>query len=131
MGPNKKVIVHANNAPKALGPYSAGVKAGGWVYTAGQIGIERETGNIISGGIEAETRQVLNNIQNILSSAGSSLDCVVKTTVYLKDIDEFDCMNNVYAEFFSEDPPARSVVQISALPKGALIEIEAVAICEH
>jgi 2-iminobutanoate/2-iminopropanoate deaminase len=124
----KKDIIQTARAPKAIGPYSAGVKTDQLIFTAGQLGIIPESGNIIEGGIENETRQALLNIKHILEAAGSSLDLVVKTTVYLCDMDEFTRMNSVYGEFFKENPPARSTVQVAALPKGAVVEIEAIAL---
>ncbi len=126
----KKQIIATDKAPKAIGPYSAAVRVGNFVYTAGQIGIDPATGELVSGGIEAETRQVLTNLKHILEAAGSSLDNVVKTTVFLRDINDFARMNAVYAEFFPENPPARSAVQAAALPKGVAVEIEAVAFVE-
>lgn len=123
-----KEIIKTDRAPKAIGPYSAGVKTGSFIFTAGQAGIIPETGNIVDGGIESETRQTLINIQHILEEAGSSLDLVVKTTVFLRDMADFSRMNAVYAEFFKADPPARSTVQVAALPKGAAVEIEAIAL---
>jgi 2-iminobutanoate/2-iminopropanoate deaminase len=128
--PSKKII-KTDRAPKAIGPYSAGVKTGSFIFTAGQLGIIPETGNIIEGGIENETRQALKNIQHILEEAGSSLDLIVKTTVFLQDMSEFTRMNAVYAEFFQADPPARSTVQVAALPKGGAIEIEAIALTDR
>jgi 2-iminobutanoate/2-iminopropanoate deaminase len=121
-------IIKTDRAPKAIGPYSAGVKTDSFIFTAGQAGIIPETGNIVDGGIERETRQTLINIQHILEEAGSSLDLVVKTTVFLRDMADFSRMNAVYAEFFKADPPARSTVQVAALPKGAAVEIEAIAL---
>ncbi len=126
----KKQIITTDKAPKAIGPYSAAVRVGNFVYTAGQIGIDPATGELVSGGIEAETRQVLTNLKHVLEAAGSSLDNVVKTTVFLRDINDFARMNAVYAEFFPENPPARSAVQAAALPKGVAVEIEAVAFVE-
>ena len=123
-----KDIIKTDHAPKAIGPYSAGVKTGSFIFTAGQLGIIPETGNIIEGGIESETRQALENIRNILEEAGSSLDLIVKTTVFLQDMAEFTRMNTIYAEFFQADPPARTTVQVAALPKGAAIEIEAISL---
>ena len=123
-----KIIIKTDRAPNAIGPYSAGVKTGGFIFTVGQLGIIPETGNIIEGGIESETRQALQNIQHILEEAGSSLDLIVKTTVFLQDMAEFTRMNTIYAEFFISDPPARSTVQVAALPKSASVEIEAIAL---
>ena len=122
-----KEIVTAENAPKAIGPYSAGVKIGNFVYTAGQLGLDPQTGDFVEGGIAAETRQALQNLRAILEAAGASLENVVKTTVFLRDMDDFAAMNAVYAEFFTADFPARSAVQVARLPKDAAVEIEAVA----
>jgi 2-iminobutanoate/2-iminopropanoate deaminase len=126
-----KEIIKTDRAPKAIGPYSAGVRTNSFIFTAGQLGIIPETGNIIEGGIENETRQALQNIQHILEEAGSSLNLIVKTTVFLCDMDEFSRMNTIYAEFFRENPPARSTVEVAALPKGAVVEIEAIALVAH
>jgi 2-iminobutanoate/2-iminopropanoate deaminase len=123
-----KEIIRTARAPKAIGPYSAGIKTEQLIFTAGQLGITPESGNIVEGGIESETSQALLNIQHILEEAGSSLDWVVKTTVYLQDMTEFNRMNTIYAKFFMENPPARSTVQVAALPKGAAVEIEAIAL---
>ncbi len=121
-------IIKTEKAPKAIGPYSIGIKTGSFIFTAGQAGVIPESGNIIEGGIENETRQTLTNIKTILEAAGSSLQLVVKTTVFLIDMAEFSKMNAVYAEFFKEDPPARTTVQAAALPKNARVEIEAIAL---
>lgn len=126
----EKEIISTEEAPKAIGPYSAGIRVGNIIYTAGQLGIDPTTGEMVSGGIEAETRQVLLNLGAVLKAAGSSLDWVVKTTVFMQNMNEFSLMNSVYAEFFTERPPARSTVQVGALPKGAAVEIEAVAFAE-
>ena len=123
-----KEIIKTDKAPKAIGPYSVGVKTSSFIFTAGQLGIVPETGIIIEGGIENETRRALQNIQNILEEAGSSLNLIVKTTVFLNDMNEFTRMNTIYSEFFTENPPARSTVQVAALPKGAVVEIEAIAL---
>ena len=123
-----KEIIKSEKAPKAIGPYSAGVKTDHFIYTAGQLGIIPETGNIIDGGVEFETRQALTNIKYILEEGGSSLSWVVKTTVFLRDMNDFSLMNSIYAEFFLDNPPARSTVQVAALPKGAAVEIEAIAL---
>lgn len=111
----------------AIGPYSVAVKAKQFIYTAGQIGLDPKSGNLVSGGLENETRRALENLKAILIAAGSSMEYIVKTTVFLKDIDDFAAMNVIYAEYFEKDPPARSAIQVAALPKNALIEIEAVA----
>jgi 2-iminobutanoate/2-iminopropanoate deaminase len=125
--PAEKETITTNDAPKALGPYSAGIRAGNMVFTAGQVGIDPAIGKLVEGGIEAQTRQVLRNVQAVLKAAGSDLDRVVKTTVFIQDMNDFSKMNAVYAEFFTEKPPARSTVQVAALPVGALVEIEAIA----
>ena len=127
---HKKEIVVTDKAPKAIGPYSAGVTTGHLVFTAGQLGMNPETGELVEGGIQAETRQALNNLKAILEAAGSNLSLVIKTTVFLKDIDEFGQMNEVYGTFFTENFPARSAFQVAALPKGGSVEIEAVALLE-
>lgn len=113
---------------KAIGPYSAAIRAGGFVYTSGQLGLDPATGEFAPGGVEAETRQALTNLTTVLQAAGSSLQQVVKTTVFLRDMNDFARMNSVYAEFFAAEPPARSAVQVAALPRGAAVEIEAVAL---
>jgi 2-iminobutanoate/2-iminopropanoate deaminase len=114
--------------PAAIGPYSVGVEAGNFVFTAGQLGLDPTSGDLVAGGIEAQTRQALTNIRNILEAAGLSMDAVIKTTVFLRDMQEFNAMNSVYGEFFKVDPPARTTVQVAALPKNAAIEIEVIAI---
>jgi 2-iminobutanoate/2-iminopropanoate deaminase len=124
----KKQIVVDQNAPKVLGPYSVGVQAGQLVFTAGQIGISPESGKIVDGGVEAQARQALENLKRILEAAGSSLENVVKTTVFLADMQDYAVVNQVYAEYFTADFPARSAVQVAALPAGAEVEIEAIAI---
>ncbi len=126
----KKEIVTADKAPRAIGPYSAAVKAGDLIFTAGQLGIDPESGEFVPGGIEAETRQALLNLQAVLEAAGSSLKSVVKTTVFLRDMNDFGVMNVIYGEFFTEDYPARSAVQAARLPKDGAVEIEAVALLE-
>ena len=130
---HKKQVISTDKAPKAIGPYSAAVSTGCLVFTAGQLGIDPQTGKLVEGGVQAQTRQALNNLKAILEAAGSSLDKVVKTTVFLKDIDEFSLMNEVYGTFFTAEFPARSAFQVGALPLGASVEIEAVALlpCEN
>lgn len=122
----KKVII-TDKAPRAIGPYSVGIQTDCFVFTSGQIGLNPITGEIVSGGIEAETRQVIINLKNVLKAVDSSLDSIVKTTVFLKDMNDFTRMNTVYGEFFPKNPPARTTVAVKDLPKGALIEIDAVA----
>lgn len=123
----KKEVITSQNAPKAIGPYSVGIKSGQFVFASGQLGINPKTGEIVQGGIQAETRQALKNLGAVLAEAGLSMENIVKTTVFLNDIKNFTQMNEVYAEFFSGDYPARSAVQAAALPKGGLVEIEAIA----
>lgn len=125
-----KEIITSSNAPQPIGPYSAGVRAGGFIFTAGQVGIDPATGNVVEGGVQAETRQVLANVRAILEAAGASLEDVVKTTVFLREMNDFAAMNAVYAEFFTHNPPARSTVAVAGLPKGVAVEIEIVALCK-
>jgi 2-iminobutanoate/2-iminopropanoate deaminase len=124
---SEKQIITSEKAPKAIGPYSVAIRYGDLVFTAGQVGLDPATSEIVAGGIEAETRQVLTNLKHVLEAAGSSLDCALKTTVFLQDMAEFSKMNAVYGEFFPKNPPARSTIQVGALPKGAAVEIEVVA----
>lgn len=124
----KREIIRTDNAPAAIGPYSQGIKTDALIFTAGQIALDPASGKLVEGGIEAQTRQVLTNLKHILEAAGASLETVVKTTVFLADMGEFAALNNVYAEFFGEAMPARSTVQVAALPLGARVEIEAVAL---
>ncbi|MCS7261476.1 MAG: RidA family protein [Anaerolineae bacterium] len=119
--------IFTEQAPRAIGPYSQGVQVGNLVFTAGQTGVDPATGQLVAGGIVEQTRQALRNVQAILEAAGCSLADVAKTTVFLTDMNDFQAMNGVYAEFFPVAPPARSTVQVGALPLGARIEIEAVA----
>jgi len=126
-----KSIIKTNKAPEAIGPYSQGVKVekGGLIFVSGQIPINPESKELVSGSIGDETRQILVNLKAILEEAKSGLDKVVKTCVFLKNMDDFAQMNQVYSEFFKKDPPARSTVEVSRLPKGVRIEIEAIAYC--
>ncbi len=124
----KKNIVHTDKAPKAIGPYSQAVRTDSMIYTAGQLGLDPATGEFVPGSVEEQTRQSLTNLKNILEAAGSSMENVVKTTVFLKDMNDFPKMNAVYAEFFGQNPPARSTVAVAGLPKGGLVEIEVVAL---
>ncbi len=125
-----KQIIIAEKAPQAIGPYSHAVKAGSLLYTSGQLGMDPASGVLVEGGVEAEARQALINLGYILNAAGCNYEDVIKTLVFLKDMNDFARVNAIYAEFFKENPPARSAVQVAALPKGAAIEIEAVAICQ-
>jgi 2-iminobutanoate/2-iminopropanoate deaminase len=123
-----KAIVKTDQAPQAIGPYSQAVRTDQWVFAAGQIGLDPATMEVVEGGVEAETRQVLTNISRVLAAGNSGLKYVVKTTVFLRDMADFEKMNAVYAEFFPENPPARSTVAVAALPKGVAVEVEAVAL---
>ena len=120
--------IQTENAPAAIGPYSQAIKAGGFVFASGQIPIDPQTGQFVSGGIAEQTAQVLKNLSAVLEAAGSGLDRVVKTTVFLADMKEFSGMNEVYATFFSSPPPARATVAAAGLPRDARVEIEAVAL---
>lgn len=122
-----KEIIATDQAPAAVGPYSQGVQLGNLVFTAGQLGILPGSGDFAGPDIKVQTRQALENLRAVLEAAGSCLQHVVKVTVFLQDMEEFSQMNEVYAEFFSEDPPARSAVEVAALPLGGRVEIEAVA----
>jgi 2-iminobutanoate/2-iminopropanoate deaminase len=121
-------IVSTNEAPAAVGPYSQAVVVGDLVFASGNIALDPETGEMVGQDIVSQTRQALENLGSVLRAAGSSLDRVIKTTVFLASIGDFAAMNSVYAEFFPGDPPARSTLEVGALPKAALVEIEAVAI---
>ncbi len=121
-------VLHSDHAPKALGPYSQAIEVNGFVFTSGQIPIDPATDKFVEGGIKEQTRQSLTNIQNVLKEADIDLSHVVKTTVFLSDMDNFAEMNEVYAEFFVQPFPARSAVAVKTLPKGALVEIECVAV---
>ncbi|OHD76201.1 MAG: hypothetical protein A2V99_12135 [Spirochaetes bacterium RBG_16_67_19] len=123
-------VVSTPRAPKAIGPYSQGIKAGDFLFTAGEAGVDPASGKLVEGGITAQTRQALENIRAILEAAGSSLRSVVKCGVFLADLADFQAMNAVYAEFFPADkgPPARTTVQAAKLPMSALVEIDAVVL---
>ena len=122
-----KEAVLSQDAPKPIGPYSQGIKAGEFIFVAGQTGADPATGQV-TGDIKAQTERALKNISGILSAGGSSIDKVVKTTVYLKNISDFAAMNEVYATYFKDKPPARATVGVAALPRDALVEIEVVAL---
>ena len=123
-----KKIVSTDKAPKAIGPYSQAICTENLVFSAGQLGLDPVTMEMVEGGIQAQTRQVLTNLQHVLEVADSGLNFIVKTTVFLQDMRDFANMNSVYAEFFPENPPARSTVQVAALPRNALVEIECIAL---
>jgi 2-iminobutanoate/2-iminopropanoate deaminase len=124
----KRQIVVTDAMPKAIGPYSQAVWAGDWLFSAGQIALDPGSGTMVPGGITEQTTRVLDNIRGLLKSQGLDFGNVVKTTVFLSDMNNFAVMNEVYAKYFTQDPPARSTVQVARLPKDALVEIEVVAV---
>lgn len=121
-----KKIISTTNAPAAIGPYSQAVESNGFVFASGQIPIDPATGNIPEG-IEAQAKQALTNVRNLIEAAGLTLDNVVKTSVFIKNMDDFACVNEIYATYFTKDFPARSCVEVSRLPKDVLIEVEVIA----
>jgi len=123
-----KQVISTPNAPKAIGPYSQAIRTGNFIFSAGQLGLDPSTMELVAGGVEAQTRQVLTNLKHVLEAAGSSLSRAVKTTVFLTDMANFAAMNAVYAEYFPENPPARSTVAVAGLPKGGLVEIEVIVL---
>ena len=125
-----KTNLRTQDAPDAIGPYSQGVRARAseFLFLSGQIGLDPQTGELVPGGIEAQTERVLRNLEAVLRAGGGSLDQVVKTTIYLTDMDEFPRVNRVYGKFFGDSLPARATVGVSSLPKGALVEVEALAV---
>ncbi len=126
-----KQIIQTARAPQAIGPYSQAIKTTGFIYASGQIPIDPQTGQFVSGGISEQTEQVLKNLSAVLEAAGSGLDRVIKTTVYLADMEEFVAMNEVYGKFFASEPPARATVQAAGLPRNARVEIDAIALASE
>ncbi len=124
----ERTVISTDQAPAAVGPYSQAIIAGEFVFTAGQIPMDPATGRLVEGDIQEQTRQVLSNVKAVLQAAGSSLDKVVKVSVFLQDMGDFKAMNEVYSEFFVKEPPARSAIQAAALPLGVGVEIEAIAL---
>ena len=124
----ERTVISTDQAPTPVGPYSQAIIAGEFVFTAGQIPMDPVTGRLLEGDIQEQTRQVLSNVKAVLQAAGTSLDKVVKVTVFLQDMGDFKAMNEVYAEFFVREPPARSAIQAAALPLGVGVEIEAIAL---
>lgn len=122
-----RTVVSTEGAPRAIGPYSQAIRAGDFLYTSGQIPLDPATGELLQGAIEDETRQVMQNLAAVLEAAGASWGQIVKTTIFLTDLSDFAAVNGVYGAHFSGSPPARSTVQVAALPRGARVEIEAVA----
>jgi len=123
-----KEIIQTEQAPKAIGPYSQAIRTKGFVFASGQIPIDPETGKFVAGGIAEQTEQVIRNLSRVLEAAGSGLNQVVKTTVYLADMEDFAAMNEVYGRFFIEEPPARATVEAARLPRDARVEIEVIAL---
>ena len=126
-----KKTVETSAAPAAIGPYSQAIRAGGFIFYSGQIPLDPQSGVLVDGGIDEQTRQVMANMKAVLSASGRSFDDVVKTTIYLTDLADFATVNAIYGEYFTEMPPARACVQVAALPKGARIEIEWIAASHH
>ena len=128
MSGQSREVISTPNAPKAIGPYSQAIRANGFLFVSGQVCFDPATGNLISGGIQDQTEQVIRNLSAILQAAGSGMDRVVKTTVYLKNMSEFAQMNEVYGKFFPSAPPARSTVEVARLPKDVAVEIDVIAL---
>ena len=125
-----KQVVNTDKAPSAIGPYSQAIKANGFIFVSGQLPVVPSTGQFAEGGVVAQTKQSLENVKTILAQAGCTLDDVVKTTVLIKNMNDFVVMNNMYAEYFTKDCPARACFEVARLPKDALVEIEVIAICK-
>ena len=125
-----KTPISTPTAPKAIGPYSQGISANGFVFVSGQIAIDPATQQVAAGDVAAQTEQVIKNLSGILKAAGTSLDQVVRSTVFLKSMNDFSAMNEVYGKFFTSNPPARSTVEVSRLPKDVLVEIDVVALAK-
>ena len=124
----KKEIVNTTDAPAAIGPYSQAVKAAGLVFISGQIPLDPTSGEIAGDNIEAQTERVMKNLEAVLKAAGSDLDKVIKTTIYLTDLNDFAAVNGIYGSYFNDSPPARATVEVSGLPKGVKVEIDAIAL---
>jgi 2-iminobutanoate/2-iminopropanoate deaminase len=124
----KRTRIQTDQAPQAIGPYSQAVRAGDFVFCSGQIPLVPQSGEIVSGDIAAQTRQVMKNLEAILKAAGCDFSAVVKTTIFLTDLKDFSVVNEVYGEYFKGDPPARATIQVAALPRASRVEIEAVAL---
>jgi 2-iminobutanoate/2-iminopropanoate deaminase len=123
-----KQVIATDQAPQAIGPYSQAVRAGSWLFVSGQIGLNPSSGELVAGGVVAETTRVLDNLREVLNAAGASLDDVVRTTIYLADLSDFGRVNEAYAAFFRAPYPARATVGVAALPRGARVEIDAIAV---
>ena len=125
-----KQVINTNEAPGAIGPYSQAIKANGFLFVSGQLPVVPATGQFAEGGVSGQTRQSLENVKAILAAAGCTLDDVVKTTVFIKDMNDFGTVNTAYAEYFKQDCPARACIEVARLPKDALVEIEVIAVCK-
>jgi 2-iminobutanoate/2-iminopropanoate deaminase len=124
----EKKIIYSENAPRPLGPYSQAVACGGFLFTAGQVGIDPRTGNLVDGGVKAQALQIMSNLSAVLSEGGASFGDVVKSIIFLADMGDFAAVNDIYGGYFRQSHPARSTIQVAALPLGALVEIEVIAI---
>ena len=124
-----RAVVSTQDAPQAIGPYSQAIQAGGVLYCSGQIAIDPQTGQFVDADVQTQTRQVMQNLAKVLEAGGSSFERVVRVTIFVTDMRDFAAVNEVYATFFQKDPPARACVEVSALPKGAKVEIDAIALC--
>ncbi len=125
-----RTVVSTQDAPQAIGPYSQAIQAGGVLYCSGQIAIDPKTGQFVDTDVQTQTRKVMQNLAKVLEAGGSSFERVVRATIFVTDMGDFAAVNEVYATFFEKDPPARACVEVSALPKGAKVEIDAIAICD-
>lgn len=125
-----KKIISTTDAPAAVGPYSQAVRAGSTIYCAGQIPLDPKSGQIVSGGVDVQTRRVMDNITAVLKAEGLGFDHIVKTTIFLMDLNDFQTVNEIYGSYFKQQPPARSTVQVAGLPKGARVEIEVIAVAD-
>ena len=125
-----KQIINTDQAPGAIGPYSQGIKANGFLFVSGQLPVVPASGQFVEGGVSAQTRQSLENVKSILAAANCTLDDVVKTTVFIKDMNDFATVNAAYAEYFTRECPARACIEVARLPKDALVEIEVIAVCK-
>ncbi len=127
----KREVIHSDEAPKAIGPYSQAVRAGSFVFLSGQIPLDYKTGEMVGASdVRAQAKQVMENLQAVLQAGGASFARVVKTTIYLKDLGDFGAVNEVYGHYFPAAPPARATVQVAGLPRGALVEIDAIAVVD-
>ncbi len=125
---NERTVINTDTAPAAIGPYSQAIVAGGFVFCSGQVPFDPQSGQVVEGDIATQTRRVLDNLQAVLAAAGSSFEHVVKTTIFLQDMNDFQAVNGIYSEYFGAEPPARSTVQVARLPRDVRVEIEAIAL---